>query len=385
MKSRTLDPFRAALIASLFVFAPGCVKIPGVNLPGGFGTGSNKSAAENDSANAQQGSSTAKAADPNDPCSLPPAKRTNQQHAWCQEQDRLRRQKQYADAEQAKVDAQENQREGIVSRAIVTHFEGLTKEDAVDPRKVEEVLGKITAEHLVHLRPGAAAVYAPGMYDSNGRQCQEPSQVGRTEALTLFGATLMHDFTHTSDAHRRPRTTPAITCNDAKAQRDLGPSDPAILWAPLDGDRALLVGLDGGRYVGWIESLIPGAPEASQWPATAPNTVLYPDDVDNAAKQGKFPKERLKAVQAARKKYEECYAKVAPKFKKQLDTIAARGGTWSHRDSQMRPVGVAWDKATREKCGKLYQAFVQPVQKFMQEERARREKLYQETTARLKK
>jgi hypothetical protein len=285
-------------------------------------------------------------------------------------------------------DAEKQAREAILSRAVVGKFEGLTVEDAVDPRKVAEVLGKVTPEMLVRLAPGGSAVHAPeGAWASTSRQCHDPVHVGNTPELSEFGAALVSDFEHTPDAHRRPRRSPYLQCNNEKVQRSLTPNDPAVVWAPFDKAQrdVVLIGLDGSRYVARVNWLLPGAPDKSTWPTSAPNPVLYPSDVTTAAERGKFPKERLAGVVAASEKYESCYASVAPKFQKQIEQIQQSGGLYSARDAKLRPVGVAWDNENRKKCGKAYEAFIPAAKKFMEEEKARREKLYQETVARLKK
>jgi hypothetical protein len=386
MKPQPSSSSPLALFAgACLVAATGCsIAIPGVRMPGG----STSSSSQQSPGPAQsQGSQQSAAVDPNDPCALPPPKRTNEQHAWCEQQASQRRREQDLAREQGQADAEKQAREAILSRAVVGKLEGLIDEDAVDPRKVAEVLGKVTPELLVRLAPGGSAVYAPaGPWESNGRQCQEPAHTGTTPALSEFGAALVSDFEHTSDAHRRPRQTPRLECNDKKAQRNLTPNDPAVVWAPFDKaqNRVVLIGLDGSRYVAHVSWLLPGAPEKSTWPTSAPNPVLYPDDVTLSAERGKFPKEQLAGVVGARKKYESCYASVAPKYQKQIEQIQQSGGLYSARDAKLRPVGVAWDSENRKQCGKAYEAFIPAAKKFMAEEKARREKLYQETVTRLK-
>jgi hypothetical protein len=225
----------------------------------------------------------------------------------------------------------EQERERLAAFTVVGHMTGFTSEQAADPAKIAEAIEK--APKAFWMQTADEAWYAPVAYEGhNGGLGFEkepdggpPTAAEKQSPLAKFNAWLRPSYELTRFTQQWAKSSwPKLYEFE---YRDLPTQSPVLLWE-LTQEHAVLVSLDGGRYLASPVSngralLAPGVSPKTKWPTAVRNSLLHLGSVNQLAKQGLVDKKVAADLDTAWKGWGPCAVKVFEGAKTDLDSPKA--------------------------------------------------------------
>lgn len=253
----------------------------------------------------------------------------------------------------------ERERERLTTRAVRTRFPQFKSSDAASPAKIGEAI-QLAKPDMFFYPVGTTAWFAPVPYGTSKGGLgfdQEPKAGPPTEEekkspLAQYNAWLRPDYEWGKSTSELVKSSWLHVYEHDF--RKLEAKTPVLVWE-VDGNDAILVTLDGGRYWESVTdrdepTLASGVPPKAEWPSPLRNNLLHRESLVELGKLGLVDKRTAGDIDAAWSGWGECAKKVFAPAQKELEANLTGGTQFFAAQNKNALVLRRYDEKARREC-----------------------------------
>lgn len=243
--------------------------------------------------------------------------------------------------------------QAVLDSAVVKRLPQFKAEDAIDLKKVAEAFAATEPSHFVH------TLDSGGNPGTDRRRYQPSLKEVRTNRTMVVRGTYprKHDgYVALTAIAGRTRGGPTLETLYGQTPGDLPAGVPGLVWNVIADHLVILVTADGGRYTAYTTSLGMGVPENPVLGEPKHVPFMW-EDMEEFGKAGVIPARLVEQLEDARKKGEECAAKVLAAHEPKYQEIHGSNALPSVRQNRINQLNEKVEQEYVGKCAAHLKAF----------------------------